>query len=76
MQEKLGDDAGVDADALGFMCMAPLIYFRLIEWATGARVLGLDDDALVRTWVTVFEPVFRELAKANVTDKKPRTKRG
>lgn len=65
MQERAGADFGVDADALGFVFMAPVVYFRLIEWATGHRVLGIDDATLVSTWATVFEPVFRQLATAN-----------
>ncbi len=61
MQGHIGHDAGVDADALGYLLMAPLIYFRLIEWATGARLFDLDDETLIDTWATVFEPIFREL---------------
>jgi AcrR family transcriptional regulator len=64
LQERAGADFGVDADALGFVFMAPIVYFRLIEWATGHRVLGIDDATLVSTWATVFEPVFRQLAAA------------
>jgi AcrR family transcriptional regulator len=65
MQARSGADFGVDADALGFIFMAPIVYFRLIEWATGHRVLGIDDATLISTWTTVFEPVFRQLAAAN-----------
>jgi AcrR family transcriptional regulator len=53
--------AGPDADALAFLVVAPLVYFRLIEWATGDKPLDLDDDRLVTTWVELFTPVFERL---------------
>ena len=52
----------VDADAVAFLVVAPLIYFRLIEWATGAKVLDLDDDRLLAAWVDIFTPLFQRLA--------------
>jgi hypothetical protein len=60
-QEANGPD-NLDADALAFLVVAPLVYFRLIEWATGRTILGLDDDRIVRAWVDVFSPVFTRLA--------------
>lgn len=52
----------LDADAIAFLFMGPLIYYRLIEWATGWHILGLDDDRLIKAWVEIFEPVFTALA--------------
>ncbi|MGZ6955027.1 MAG: TetR/AcrR family transcriptional regulator [Acidimicrobiia bacterium] len=60
------DSAGVDdldPDALAFLLVAPLIYHRLIEWATGRKILDLDDDRLVVAWVDVFSPVLARLAE-------------
>lgn len=65
LQESLGHDAGIDADAVGFLFMAPLIYFRIIEWATHRRILDLDDDRLLAAWTKLFEPLFRSLAASN-----------
>jgi AcrR family transcriptional regulator len=62
LQQTAGSDAGIDADALGFLFLAPLIYFRLIEWATNRRILDLDDDRLLAAWTNVFEPLFTSLA--------------
>ncbi len=55
----------LDADALAFLFVGPLVYHRLIEWATGQTVLGLDDDRVLRAWVDVFVPVFTRLAASN-----------
>ena len=55
-------ELGMDPDALAFVLLAPIIYFRLIEWATGSTVLGLTDDTIVATWARVFEPIVRALA--------------
>lgn len=64
LQQTLGSDAGIDPDALGFLFLAPLIYFRVIEWATNRRILDLDDDRLLAAWTAVFEPLFTSLAAA------------
>jgi AcrR family transcriptional regulator len=53
----------LDADAIAFLVVAPLVYYRLIEWATGTKILGLDDDRLIESWVDVFSPVFARLAE-------------
>jgi len=55
----------LDADAIAFLVVAPLVYYRLIEWATGRTILGLDDDRVIRTWVDVFTPVFAPLAQTD-----------
>jgi AcrR family transcriptional regulator len=52
----------LDADAIAFLVVAPLVYYRLIEWATGRKILGLDDDRLIQSWVDVFSPIFTRLA--------------
>lgn len=57
---------GVDVDALAFLLVAPLVYYRIIEWAMGSPVLGLDDDRLVSTWTSCFEPLI-----ASVVDEGP-----
>jgi AcrR family transcriptional regulator len=61
LQTAQGSDATIDADALGYLFLAPLIYFRLIEWATNRRILDLDDDRLLAAWTSVFEPIFAAL---------------
>jgi AcrR family transcriptional regulator len=61
LQAAQGSDSTIDADALGYLFLAPLIYFRLIEWATNRRILDLDDDRLLAAWTTVFEPIFASL---------------
>ena len=61
------DAAGVhdvDADAIAFLVVAPLVYHRLIEWAVGRKILGLDDDRVIAAWVDTFAPVFTRLARA------------
>ena len=60
LQAARGSDP-IDADAMGYLFLAPLIYFRLIEWATNRRILDLDDDRLLAAWTAVFEPLFKSL---------------
>ena len=52
----------IDADAIAFLVVAPLVYYRLIEWATGRKILDLDDDRIIAAWVDTFSPVFTRLA--------------
>ncbi len=52
----------LDADAIAFLVVAPLVYYRLIEWATGRKILDLDDDRIIASWVDTFAPVFTRLA--------------
>ena len=66
LQSEIGDAAGIDPEALAFLFMAPIVYFRLIEWATGNKVLGLDDERLLAAWTALFDPVFRTLATARL----------
>ena len=61
LQAAQGSDATIDADALGYLFLAPSIYFRLIEWATNRRILDLDDERLLAAWTSVFAPVFTSL---------------
>lgn len=49
---------GVDPQALAFLFVGPLIFFRMSDWLSGEPKLGLDDDQLVGTWARVFEPLF------------------
>jgi AcrR family transcriptional regulator len=59
------DASGVrdlDADAIAFLVVAPLVYYRLIEWATGRKILDLDDDRIIESWVDIFAPTFTRLA--------------
>ena len=74
IQERLHDSLGLDADAYGYVFLAPLIYFKLIEWATGRHPLDVRNDALVETWATVMEPTFRHLAEAAQTPVPPPTR--
>jgi AcrR family transcriptional regulator len=53
----------LDADAIAFLVVAPLIYYRLIEWAIGRKILGLDDDRVIAAWVDTFAPLFTRLAQ-------------
>ncbi len=55
----------LDADAIAFLVVAPLVYYRLIEWATGRKILGLDDDRIIAAWVNTFSPAFTRLAGGN-----------
>ncbi len=50
-----------DPDALAFLFVGSLLYFKMTDWLTGETKLGLTDDRLLRTWVNVFEPVLRGL---------------
>ncbi len=59
----------VDPEALAFLFVGPLIFFRMSDWLTGQPKLGLDDERLVRTWARVFEPLFAQMLFTNdVTD--------
>jgi AcrR family transcriptional regulator len=55
------DQLTMDVDALAFLFVAPLIYHRVVEWATGTPVLDIDTDQLVATWARVYEPIFERL---------------
>ena len=45
-----------------FLVVVPLVYYRLIEWATGRKILDLDDDRIITAWVNTFLLVFTLLA--------------
>mgnify|MGYP003874089813 CR=1 FL=1 len=51
----------LDADAIGFLFMGPLLYHRIIEWLTGETALGITDERLVTQWAALLEPLFRRL---------------
>jgi hypothetical protein len=55
--------------------LAPLIYFKRIEWASGHHPLDITNEALVETWATTMEPVFRSLAQAAQTSARRTTKK-
>ena len=74
IQERLNDSLGLDADAYGYVFLAPLIYFKLVEWATGRHPLDVSNEALVETWATVMEPTFRSLAEAAQKSATPRSR--
>jgi AcrR family transcriptional regulator len=63
-QDAAGLD-DLDADAIAFLVVAPLVYYRLIEWAVGRTILGLDDDRVIAAWVDTFAPVFTRLARSD-----------
>ena len=50
-----------DPEALAFLFVGSMIYFKLSDWLTGEPKLGITEDRLVKTWVNVFEPVLRGL---------------
>lgn len=64
VQQRIGDDLGIDADAYGYVLLAPLIYVKLIEWASHRRPLDIGDDELIETWATVMEPSLRRIVEA------------
>lgn len=64
VQELVGDRLGLDADAYGYVFLAPLIYFKLIEWASGRRPLDVEHETLIDTWATTMEPTFRSIVEA------------
>ncbi len=71
LQRAAGSDSAIDTEALGYLFLAPLIYFRLIEWATNHRILDLDDDRLLAAWTKVFEPIFAALGEGPGADPRP-----
>lgn len=65
----------VDPDALAFLFVGPLIFFRMSDWLAGEPKLGLDDDRLVLTWARVFEPLFTQMLMAeDAIDRLSRTR--
>jgi AcrR family transcriptional regulator len=56
---------GIDPDALAFLMIAPLIYHRIVEWALGETILGLNDERLVDTWAETFHPILETGAGAS-----------
>lgn len=68
-QARAGSDLGVDADALGFLFMGPLLYHRIIGWLTGETALGITDDQLIAQWAQLFAPTFERLLAS--TEPKP-----
>jgi AcrR family transcriptional regulator len=52
---------GIDPDALAFLFVGPLIFFRLSEWLSGEPKLGIEEDQLIHTWLRVFEPLFAQM---------------
>ena len=56
-----------DPEALAFLFVGSLLFFKMTDWLTGQPKLGLTDDRLVRTWVNVFEPVLRTLVAEGPT---------
>lgn len=60
-QARAGSDLGVDADALGFLFMGPLLYHRIIEWLTGETALGITDDQLIAQWAQLLAPTIERL---------------
>ena len=75
VQALVGDQLQIDADAYGYVLLAPLIYFKLIEWASGRRPLNIEVDVLVDTWATTMEPMFRNLVEARHLVDKAQTRR-
>lgn len=61
-EDVLGEELGIKPTALAYLLLAPLIYFRLIEWAMGEPVLGLDESDLVQTWSRIFGPTIARIS--------------
>jgi AcrR family transcriptional regulator len=57
-----------DPEALAFLFVGSMIFFKLTDWLTGEPKLGLTDDRLLRTWVNVFSPVLQAI---NATSSSP-----
>jgi AcrR family transcriptional regulator len=51
----------IDPNALAFLFVGPLIYFRLSGWLAGEAKMGIQDDQLIKTWSLVFEPLFKQI---------------
>lgn len=51
----------LDPNALAVLFVGSLIFFRLSDWLTGEPKLALNDETMLNTWVSVFEPTFRRL---------------
>jgi AcrR family transcriptional regulator len=73
-------ESGLDPEALAFLFVGPLVYYKLSDWLTGEPKLGITEDRLLRTWVAVFEPVLRGLlgsatASPTANDARSSTKR-
>ncbi|MGF1600096.1 MAG: hypothetical protein ACFCVK_24865 [Acidimicrobiales bacterium] len=65
---RAGSDLGVDADALGFLFMGPLLYHRIIEWLTGETALGLTDDQLMAQWAQLLAPTIERLVAGQAAE--------
>lgn len=48
----------VDAEALAFLLVGPLLYHRAIGWLTNDTPLGITDDRLVHQWAATFAAVL------------------
>ena len=66
VQVLVGDRLGLDADAYGYVLLAPLIYFKLTEWASDRHPLDIEHETLIDTWATTMEPTFRSIVEAQV----------
>ncbi len=67
IQERTGRSIGLNPEAFGYVFLSPLIYFKLIEWATGRHPLQITDEALIESWAKVMEPMFRKIVESNAT---------
>jgi AcrR family transcriptional regulator len=54
-----------DPEALAFLFVGSMIFFKMTDWLTGEPKLGLTDDRLLRTWVNVFSPVLQAINAAH-----------
>ncbi len=54
-------ESNLDPEALAFLFVGPLVYYKLSDWLTGEPKLGITEERLLRTWVAVFEPVLSGL---------------
>jgi hypothetical protein len=51
-----------DPEALAFLFVGSLIFYKLSGWLAEEPKLGLTDERLITTWVNVFGPVLAQFS--------------
>lgn len=52
-----------DPEALAFLFVGSMIFYKMSDWLTGEPKLAITEDRLLRTWVNVFSPVLAGLLR-------------
>jgi AcrR family transcriptional regulator len=60
-----------DPEALSFLFVGSLIYFKLSEWLSDEPKLGISHQRLIRTWVNVFAPVLSQFSATSTGGGEP-----